>query len=422
MAFSGLGLSGGTNSTVEIYDLKDAGAGWSNPTVAPFTPPLYPRMALLPNGRVFFTGHGSGGSTGNGWIFDPVQETWTASTATTGDRTYGSAVILPLLPPSYTPRVMNFGGGSPASSSTEIIDLSAASPRWTPGPNMSTRRIQVDAVILPNGKVLALGGSVNNEAPDTPGHTADLYDPATNTFSYAGTASYSRLYHSTSLLLPDATVMSAGSNPGSRGQYEAAIEIYTPAYLFDVNNQLITTSRPSITAITPASGVIGYNAPFSVSYTSTSAISSAVLVRPGSVTHAFDMEQRLIGLCGPSPQPPCTGAGTLTLTSPPSGNIPARLLYAVPARQRRRAIESAVHPTFWLLDVAPGRRDRVARLRRDHPGRWISQLQHEHHRRPVLVGLPRRVAGNIGRSEPGKRHLQRPGHLHHLADCDRLER
>src|SRR5262249_13370580 len=132
---------------------------------------------------------------------------------------------------------------------------------------------------------------------------------------------YARLYHSTALLLPDATVMSIGSNPGNRGSYEPAIEIYTPAYLFDANNHLITTSRPSISAITPASGVIGYNASFSVSYTSSSAISSAVLVRPGSVTHAFDMEQRLIGLCGPAPQPPCNGAGALTLTSPPNGNI-----------------------------------------------------------------------------------------------------
>ena len=67
--------------------------------------------------------------------------------------------------------------------------------------------------------------------------------------------------------------------------------------------------------------MIGYNAPFSVTYTSTSTISSAVLVRPGSATHTFDMDQRLIGLCGPLPQPPCNGSGTLSLTSPPNGNI-----------------------------------------------------------------------------------------------------
>ena len=322
MAFSGLNLSGGTNNTnntVEIYDLRNAGAGWTSPVTAPFFPTLYPRMFLLPNGNVFYTGQGGGTNSTFSWIFDPVGGIWAQSVRTTLNRYYGSAVLLPLLPPSYTPKVMNFGGGVPATSSTEIIDLSAPSPTWNPGPNMSTGRTQMNAIILPNGKVLAEGGSLNNESPDNPGKRADLYDPVTQSFSSGGTASYSRLYHSTALLLPDATVLSMGSNPGSRGSYEPAIEIYTPPYLFDANDRLITTNRPSITGITP--GVIGYGASFYVTYTSTSAIRSAVLVRPGSATHAIDMDQRLIGLCGPMPQPPCTGSGTLTLTSPPSGNI-----------------------------------------------------------------------------------------------------
>jgi hypothetical protein len=321
MAFSGLRLNGGTNNTVEIYDLQNAGSGWTSPATAPFTPPLYPRMALLPNGKVFFTGQGGGGTVPNSWMFDPGPRTWTVSAVTTRDRTYGSAVLLPLLPPSYTPRVMNFGGGSPATATTEIIDLSAVTPAWQPAASMSSGRIQMNATLLPNGKVLAEGGSQNNESPSTPGKRADLYDPATNTFASAGSASYSRLYHSVAILLPDATVVSMGSNPGARGSYEPAIEIYTPAYLFDANDQMITTGRPSITGIIPASGPLGYNAPFTVTYTSTSPISSAVLMRPGSATHAFDGDQRLIGLCGAAPQPPCTGSGTLTLTTPPNGNI-----------------------------------------------------------------------------------------------------
>src|SRR5262249_39325030 len=304
MTFSGLRLTGGTNNSVEIYDLQNAGAGWSSPTTASFSPPLYPRMTLLPNGTVFYSGQGSGGFNSSGWIFDPVAKSWTPSAPTTVNRSYGTGVLLPLLPPAYTPRVMNFGGGSPAASSTEIIDLSAPSPVWTAGPDMSTRRIQMDAVLLPNGKVLALGGSVNNESPDVPGRSADLYDPVANTFSSAGAASYSRLYPSAALLLPDARVMSIGSNPANRGTYEPAIEIYTPAYLFDSSDHLITTGRPNITGVIPASGAIGYGASFSVTYTASSAIRSAVLVRPGSVTHAFDLEQRLIGLCGPAPQPP----------------------------------------------------------------------------------------------------------------------
>src|SRR5262249_34863967 len=67
--------------------------------------------------------------------------------------------------------------------------------------------------------------------------------------------------------------------------------------------------------------VLGYNTPFAVTYTSTSAISSAVLMRLGSSTHTFDMDQRLIGLCGAAPQPACSGSGTLNLTSPPNANI-----------------------------------------------------------------------------------------------------
>ena len=127
---------------------------------------------------------------------------------------------------------------------------------------------------------------VNNEAPDTPGKTADLYDPVSNTMGSAGTAAFSRLYHSTALLLPDATVVSMGSNPPNRGRYEPAIEIYTPSYLYDSNDHLITTDRPRITGLS-FSGPIHYGMPFSVSYTSTSPISSAVLIRPGSVHPCF---------------------------------------------------------------------------------------------------------------------------------------
>ena len=331
MAFSGLGANAGVNSTVEIYSPTDAASGWTTPLAAPFTPPLFPRMALLPNGTVFFTGEGAGGSgaVANSWLFDPASGQWTASAPTPGHLEYGSAVLLPLLPPDYRPVVMYFGGGdpntpqpTPASSGTELIDLSTAAPSWTPGPSMSTGRVQMNAVLLPNGRVLAEGGSLFYEVPDTAGKTADLYDPRTATFTSAGTAAYSRLYHSTALLLPDATVVSLGSNPDEHGSYEPAIERYTPAYLFDANDRLITAARPQILGVVPASGVIGYGAPFSVRYASTSPISAAVLVRPGSTTHASDMDQRLVGLCGPAPQPPCTASGdTLALTSPPNGNI-----------------------------------------------------------------------------------------------------
>ena len=61
---------------------------------------------------------------------------------------------------------------------------------------------------------------MNDEDANTESLNADLYDPATNTFSSAGMNSYARLYHSVALLLPDATVWVAGGNP-VRGTYES---------------------------------------------------------------------------------------------------------------------------------------------------------------------------------------------------------
>ena len=86
MAMSGLTQTGPTSRTIEIYDLQLAGAGWNPPTSVPFTPPLFPRLELLPGGRVFYTGHGSGASTANAWIFDPATGGWTQSATTTRNR------------------------------------------------------------------------------------------------------------------------------------------------------------------------------------------------------------------------------------------------------------------------------------------------------------------------------------------------
>lgn len=306
MTFSGLNESGATNTAAEIYH---AGLGWSQEYAAPWTPPLYPRMHLLPNGTVFYSG-----STTSSSIFDPSTHSWTTNVAQTnysGTRTYGTSVLLPLTPANgYKPVVMIMGGGNPATATTEIIDLSTSNPQWVFGPAMSQPRVEMNATILPNGQVLALGGSANDEDGSTASFNTDLYNPATNTFRTGATNVYPRLYHSNALLLPDATVMVAGSNP-ARGIYEQHIEIYSPPYLFNPDGSAAT--RPAITAITPAG--LTYGAGFQVQTPDAASISSVVLMRPGSVTHAFDMDQRLVGLSF------AAGNGVLNVTAPSNGNI-----------------------------------------------------------------------------------------------------
>ena len=306
MTFSGFLETGeNTNTTVEFYTV---GSGWSQPFTAPFTPDLYPRLHVLPNGKVFYSG-----APPVSELFDPSSTTWTLNVATTnygGTREYGSSVLLGLTPTNnYDPVVLILGGDSPATKTTETIDMGASSPKWQYGPNMSQARIEMNAVLLPNGKVLAVGGSVNDEDASTKSLNADLYDPATNTISSAGANVYARLYHSVALLLPDATVWLAGGNP-TRGSYESHIEVYQPAYLFQSDGTLAT--RPTITS-SPAS--ISYGNPFTVQTPDAASIASAVLIRNGTVTHSFGMDQRMVGMSFTA------GSGSLTITAPPNGNI-----------------------------------------------------------------------------------------------------
>ncbi len=308
MTFSGLDENGNTNQQVEIYTV---GAGWAAPSTAPWTPPLYPRMHLLPNGKVFYSGWTTQSRT-----FDPSNNTWSAVIATTvsgSTRTYGSSVLLPLTPANnYKPTVLILGGGNPSTNTTELIDLSAATPAWVSGPPMSQPRIEMNATLLPTGKVLTVGGSLNDEDVNSASLQADLYDSTTNTMGSAGSNAFPRLYHSVALLLPDATVWVAGGNP-TRGTYEQHIEIYTPPYLYKPDGTLAT--RPTITSIAPAPAVIGYGTSFTVNSPDAANIASVVLMKDGAATHAFDMEQRLVGLNF------STGSGMLNVTGPPNGNI-----------------------------------------------------------------------------------------------------
>jgi hypothetical protein len=293
MVLSGLNdTTGATNTTVQFGN----GTSWTAAGTVFGGVPLYPREHLLPNGKVF-----EDGANPDSQMFDTAALTWTfvANTNFGVERDYGSSVLLPLTPADgYKPKVMILGGGNLGSTSTgtnttELIDLSVASPKWVNGPTMVGARVQMNATILPNGKVLVSGGSNVNEDPTTAVLQAQLYDPSTNAFTSASTMQFARTYHSNTLLLPNATVLAVGGNPvRGRATYEPHIEVYKPAYLFDSTGK--PAKRPVISPL--ASPTIKYGAAFAINTPDAASIKSVVLIRPGSVTHSFDMDQRLVGL------------------------------------------------------------------------------------------------------------------------------
>ncbi|MBO0733052.1 MAG: DUF1929 domain-containing protein, partial [Methylocapsa sp.] len=342
MAFSGMNQTGTINGSVEIYD--PASATWSKPITGFGVPPLYPRMHVLPSGKVFYSGPGIGTR-----FFTPPPYgtgTWsnTINTNYTKARSYGTSVLLPLTPANgWEPKVMIMGGSNPATNTTEIIDLGAATPTWAWGPNMSQGRIEMNAVILPTGQILALGGSSIDEATQYASLNADLYDPVANTFSSAGGNQWPRLYHSVALLLPDATVWLAGGNP-TRGTFQQQMEIYQPPYLFTTPAGGTRASITRAPASISVSSLVSSGGKFQVQTAQASQIASVALVRMGAVTHAFNTDQRLVGL------PFTPASGGLNVSLPP--NISSMPGLLPPGYYMLFLVDTAGVPSSaWILQV-----------------------------------------------------------------------
>jgi len=171
---------GGTNNAVEIYTNPD---GWSQEYNANFTPELYPWLHLLPDGRIFMSGSNisRASSIGDELLADRRGHDEVCPRSRL--RLFRAAAARrrrQLARPHH-----DHGGDNPATETAEIIDLSQSSPSWRTTNSMSGPRIQMDAVILPTGKVLALGGSAVNLSPSTATLQADLFDPATETWTPA---------------------------------------------------------------------------------------------------------------------------------------------------------------------------------------------------------------------------------------------
>jgi hypothetical protein len=90
--------------------------------------------------------------------------------------------------------------------------------------NLVTAREQYTATLLPNCKVLVAGGSDNNNNVLA---SAELYDPASGTWTATGSLNTARWVH-TATLLPNGKVLVAGGIGGS-GLLLASAELYDPA-------------------------------------------------------------------------------------------------------------------------------------------------------------------------------------------------
>lgn len=237
---------------------------------------LYPRLFVLPDGTIARVGMDR-----QTRFLDLDTNTWTAGPDLThGNRANSSMVALP------GNRVLAIGGstgGQLPTRTTEMIDFDDASPRWRSSGSMAEARQHLNAVLLPDGKVLAVGGTRDSSFYDDPVYPAELFDPASETWTTMDSAGAPRAYHSTAVLLPDGRVFAGGH---TRGTLDTTAEIYSPPYLF-------AGPRPVIDA---APSTIGFGGQFTVSTDEAAAIDGITLIRAGSVTHTVAFDQRSVPL------------------------------------------------------------------------------------------------------------------------------
>ena len=185
---------------------------------------------LLQNGKVLVSGGDWGGLAvimNKAEIFDPATNSWTATPNLRANRMGHSGTLLP------NGKVLIAGGMNYVSpnlvilKSTELYDPNTNT--FTAAAPMVTARQAHTATLLPNGKVLVTGGLALYYV--RLGYvictsSAEIYDPASATWSSAGTMSVPRCGH-TATLLPNGKVMVAGG--ANYRTYFNSAEVYDPA-------------------------------------------------------------------------------------------------------------------------------------------------------------------------------------------------
>ncbi len=239
---------------------------------------MFPRNFVAPDGRVFG--------------FDSNGRMYYVDTSGSGSVALGSQFTGPTGSDSsaamFRPgRILQFGGNA---NTARVIDITSGTPVVTNTNSLSSQRRLVTATVLADGRVLATGGStVWNEMTGV-NYNAEIWNPTTGQWLVGPPQAKARLYHSTAVLMPDASVLVAGGGaPGP--QNNTNMEIYYPPYLYNSGGGFAT--RP---VVETAPGTIDIGETFGVDIAGTGAISRVALIKTASVSHSWNTEQRFIEL------------------------------------------------------------------------------------------------------------------------------
>ena len=217
-------VAGGWNeaahhASAELYD--PAAGVWSSAGTMGQARGMHSAV-VLPSGKVLVAGgQQTGAITAAAQLYDPsvgATGSWTSTGSMNIPRDRQTTTLLP------NGKVLVIGGFTTGTVLTGTAELyNPATGTWSYTASLPTPRESGAAALLPNGKVLFAGGAIGT----TRFANADLYDPATGTFSATGSLAKGRSFH-TLTLLHNGKVLAAGGKTALAGDWATA-ELYNPA-------------------------------------------------------------------------------------------------------------------------------------------------------------------------------------------------
>lgn len=201
-----------------------------------------------------------------------------------------------------------------APATVEILEAGDGTGEleWRRGADMAFERTNVSAVVLPTGRVMAIGGRQGRkfDANHRPVLGAEIYDLETDRWETTEQfSSIAAQYHNVSLLLPDGRVFSGGGNNPTLGgrplRNQREFELFSPAYM--------AAERPQVTE---APTTIAYGQHFDVQVENASDIDAVSIISLGSPTHHTDAGGRHVRL-----QFEVSDDDTLSVRGPTDGNV-----------------------------------------------------------------------------------------------------